>query len=292
MPTNRSLALQAVTAVTHHIGHRVGRHPVGEARVLGSQPAFELFHGQPHRRRRRLCAVEAVRLVARLRCAGAEEVFRRAGLLALAGGIAPRTDRHQGAARRSRADTTKTTYGSARWADLRDVRAPACSAERRLSRPVRRALSAPRRPRARHGLCADAVRQGRRAGRADPSHLAGLGRRPRHQGRELAANRRLALAVLALPAVQSDRPALRALQPAARGAPGRHEVRDVQNIADILVDPEGALGAAQPLGEDQPLAAGRRHPARSLRGGRQDAARASPPSSPIRRDRSSARCGS
>ena len=46
---------------------------------------------------------------------------------------------------------------------------------------------------------------------------------------------------------------------------GAHEVRDVQNIADILVDPEGALRAAQPLGEDRARAAGRRHPPRALR---------------------------
>jgi hypothetical protein len=35
---------------------------------------------------------------------------------------------------------------------------------------------------------------------------------------------------------------------------GEWEVRDVQNIADILVDPEGSLEKAQPLGEDQPFA--------------------------------------
>ena len=33
---------------------------------------------------------------------------------------------------------------------------------------------------------------------------------------------------------------------------GEWEVRDVQNVADVLVDPEGSLGAAQSLGEDQP----------------------------------------
>ena len=32
---------------------------------------------------------------------------------------------------------------------------------------------------------------------------------------------------------------------------GPHEVRDVQNIADILVDPEGATRATRPLGEDR-----------------------------------------
>ena len=163
-----------------------------------------------------------------------------------------------------------TTYGSARWAAY---------ARDRGRRPVRRAaacssasfdgaLSSPRRPRACHGLRADAERQGRRPGRSDPSQLDRLGGHPRHQGRELAADRRLALALLALPAVQSDRRALGALQSAARG-PAR-QPRGARR-------PEhrrhpGRSGrrarAAQPLGEDEPLAAGRRDPPRPLcRGG-------------------------
>ena len=52
---------------------------------------------------------------------------------------------------------------------------------------------------------------------------------------------------------------------------GAHEVRDVQNIADILVDPEGAQGAARSLGEDGARAADRRHPARALCRGGEDA---------------------
>ncbi len=47
--------------------------------------------------------------------------------------------------------------------------------------------------------------------------------------------------LFALPAVQPDRRQLGGLQPAAGSPARRHEVRDVQNIADILVDPEGAL---------------------------------------------------
>ena len=54
---------------------------------------------------------------------------------------------------------------------------------------------------------------------------------------------------------------------------GEWEVRDVQNIADVLVDPEGRAREAQPLGEDQPRAAGRRHPARALCRGGQDPGR-------------------
>jgi type IV secretion system protein VirD4 len=72
--------------------------------------------------------------------------------------------------------------------------------------------------------------------------LAGLRRRPRHQGRELAADRRLARHA-SRTACCSTRP-MRSRPPTTRcwrcGA-ATHEVRDVQNIADILVDPEGAL---------------------------------------------------
>jgi len=60
---------------------------------------------------------------------------------------------------------------------------------------------------------------------------------------------------------------------------GEHEVRDVQNIADILVDPEGALERRNHWEKNVPQP-GQRHPARSLRG---EAAHHSPG---IERDRS------
>jgi type IV secretion system protein VirD4 len=51
----------------------------------------------------------------------------------------------------------------------------------------------------------------------------------------------MALDILALPALQPDRSGLSPLQPLLEVRRGANEVRDVQNIADILVDPEGAL---------------------------------------------------
>ena len=53
-------------------------------------------------------------------------------------------------------------------------------------------------------LRADPVRQGRRPRRSDAADLAGLGHRPRHQGRELAADRRLARTLRPRAAVRSD----------------------------------------------------------------------------------------
>jgi hypothetical protein len=71
--------------------------------------------------------------------------------------------------------------------------------------------------------------------------VAGVRRHPRHQGRELEDHRGLAFALFALPAVQPDRWQSAAYNPLLEVRRGAHEVRDVQNIADILVDPEGAL---------------------------------------------------
>src|SRR3546814_5537290 len=82
-------------------------------------------------------------------------------------------------------------------------------------------LPASRRPRARDGVCAHAVRQGGRSRRTDALVLAAFGGGARHQGRALAAHCRLALALLALPLLQSRRRALRGVQPLAGGAPRR-----------------------------------------------------------------------
>jgi hypothetical protein len=98
-----------------------------------------------------------------------------------------------------------------------DARGGVAGAGRDLSRPPRQAAPPAHRPRARAVLCADAQRQGRRPGRADTALLAFFRRRARHQGRELDLDRGLAVAVLALPAVRSDGPALGSVQPASRG---------------------------------------------------------------------------
>ncbi len=151
-------------------------------------------------------------------------------------------------------------------------------------------LPAPRRPRACHGLCADALGQGRRPRRADTPDLAGIRRDPRHQGRELAAHRRLARALLALPAVQSDRSALRRLQPAARGAARRARGARCPEHRRHPGRSRRRAGAAQPLGEDQPRAAGRHDPPRALRGPTTRRCPASPIFSPIPPAPSRRRC--
>ena len=153
--------------------------------------------------------------------AQAPGVFARTGTLAALGGVVAGLIASGGAARRAGHGTPSTTYGSARWARSADVREAGlfCRQGHRARGP-RRPLPAPRRPRARAGRGSHPLRQGRRPGGAHPDDLAGLRRHPRHQGRELAAHRRLALAVLALPAARPHQPALRPLQPAPGGAQG------------------------------------------------------------------------
>ena len=72
---------------------------------------------------------------------------------------------------------------------------------------------------------------------------------------------------------------------------GEWEVRDVQNIADVLVDPEGALEKRNHWEKTSHALAGRHHPACALRRAGQDAWPASPISSPIRGGRSRPHCG-
>lgn len=100
-------------------------------------------------------------------------------------------------------------------------------------------ISSSRRSRASHGIRTDPFGRGRRV--VVPTllidQLCGC---PRHQG-ELATDRRLARAILTLPAVQGGRRCLCDVQSAARSPARRRRLRDAQNIADILVNPEGVL---------------------------------------------------
>jgi type IV secretion system protein VirD4 len=71
---------------------------------------------------------------------------------------------------------------------------------------------------------------------------------------------------------------------------GVHEVRDVQNIADILVDPEGALERRNHWEKTSHALLVGCHPARALRRARTRRCAASPTSCPIRPARSRSRC--
>ncbi len=77
--------------------------------------------------------------------------------------------------------------------------------------------------------------------------LVRLGGHPRYQGRELAADRRLAPALLALLLFNPTDVRSARYNPLLEVRRGTNEVRDVQNIADILVDPEGGARTPQSL---------------------------------------------
>ena len=124
-----------------------------------------------------------------------------------------------------------------------------------------------------HVLVVAPTRSGKGVGLVLPTLLTlePVRRHPRHQGRELGAHRRLALPLLALPAVRSHRSALRPLQSAAGSAQGRPRSA---RCAEHRRHP-GRSGrrarAPRSLGEDRARPADRRHPARAVRRGGKDA---------------------
>ena len=95
-----------------------------------------------------------------------------------------------------------------------------------------------------HVLCFAPTRSGKGVGLVVPTLLTwpGSAHRSRHQGRELAADRGLPRPASAA-CCCSIRPTQKSLayNPLLEVRRGEWEVRDVQNIADVLVDPEGAL---------------------------------------------------
>ena len=152
----------------------------------------------------------------------AHEIFVTGGFIAGAGGVAAFVVAVAMSVWRAREVKKVTTYGSARWAEAREIRKAG------LLHPDGVLLGRWRGAYLRHDgpehvLCFAPTRsrQGRRPGRADAADLAGLGDRPRHQGRELGPDRRLARAVRPRAAVRSDQHAERRLQSAARGPPRR-----------------------------------------------------------------------
>ena len=87
----------------------------------------------------------------------------------------------------------------------------------------------------------DTLGQGRRPGRAFAAVLAGFGHRPRHQGQNwlLTAGFRAKHGRVLL--FDPTNPKSAAYNPLLEVRRGDWEVRDVQNVADVLVDPEGSL---------------------------------------------------
>ena len=238
MSSSRTLALQGVTAVTLAIVI-VWAATQWAASMLGHQPALGpawLHFGE-------VAVYPPWKLFAWWLAfdAQAPDVFRRAGLLALGGGIAPALIAIGGAAWRSRADNPKTTYGSARWADYDDV------AEAGLLAPRGVVLGLfdeayLRHDGPEHVLAVAPTRSGKGVGLVLPTLLTWPGSAVIHdikgENWQLTAGWRATFSTCVL--FDPTNALTSRFNPLLEVRKGEHEVRDVQNIADILVDPEGA----------------------------------------------------
>ena len=175
---------------------------------------------------------------------------------------------------RAREAKNAETYGSARWAQQKEIE------QAGLLGPDGVVLGRHERSYLRHDgpehvLCFAPTRSGKGVGLVIPSLLTWPGSAIVHdikgENWQLTAGFRAQHGrVLLFDPTNAKSSAYNPLLEVRRG---EWEVRDVQNIADVLVDPEGSAGKAQSLGEDQPRAAGRRHSPRPLRRGGQDACR-------------------
>src|SRR5262245_59022796 len=171
----------------------------------------------------------------------APDVFARAGAVAAFGGLAAGAVAIGGAARRARAQSQPKTYGSARWADTSDIR----RADLLGQRGVVLGLHAGRYLRhdgPEHILAVAPTRSGKGVGLVLPTLLTWPGSAVVHdikgENWSLSAGWRARFSHCLL--FDPTDPRSARFNPLLEVRKGAHEVRDVQNIADILVDPEGA----------------------------------------------------
>jgi type IV secretion system protein VirD4 len=168
------------------------------------------------------------------------QVFARAGALAALGGVLSGALAIGGAARRAGRSRVPTTYGSARWADFADVRQAGLLNDRGIvlglygSRYLRH--DGPE-----HVLAVAPTRSGKGVGLVLPTLLTWTGSAVIHdikgENWQLTAGWRARGSRCLLFDPTSSASAR--FNPLLEVRKGAHEVRDVQNIADILVDPEG-----------------------------------------------------
>ena len=175
--------------------------------------------------------------------AQAPEVFAKAGTLAALGGLGSAAIAIGGAAwRAGHGGSRITTYGSARWADTSDVRDAELLAQSGIVLGLydRRYL---RHDGPEHVIAVAPTRSGKGVGLVVPTLLSWNESAVIHdikgENWQLTAGWRSRFSHCLLFNPTDARSA--AYNPLLEVRRGMHEVRDVQNIADILVDPEGAL---------------------------------------------------
>jgi len=172
----------------------------------------------------------------------APQVFDEGGYIAAAGGIAAVVVATTMSVLRAREAKRVTTYGSARWAETAEIRGAGllCDDGVILGRSRRDYL---RHDGPEHVLCFAPTRSGKGVGLVVPSLLVWSGSAIVHdikgENWTLTAGWRAQFGRVLLfdPTIAQSA----AYNPLLEVRRGEWEVRDVQNIADVLVDPEGAL---------------------------------------------------
>ena len=204
----------------------------------------------------------------------ARDIFVEGAYIAAAGGIAAIVVAVTISVWRAREAKRVTTYGSARWAETREVREAGLLGHDGvlLGRWRDDYL---RHDGPEHVLCFAPTRSGKGVGLVVPTLLTWPGSAIVHdikgENWTLTAGWRARFGrVLIFDPTNAQSAAYNPLLEVRRG---EWEVRDVQNIADVLVDPRRCSGKAEPLGENQSFAAGWHHPSRALRRDGQDARR-------------------
>jgi type IV secretion system protein VirD4 len=175
----------------------------------------------------------------------APQVFERGGFVAASSGVLAAAAAIAMAVWRARLAKHVTTYGSARWAQVQEIR------EAGLTGPVGVFLGRTAHKRSEylrhdgpeHVMAFAPTRSGKGVGLVVPSLLSWYGSAVIHdikgENWNLTAGWRSRFSHCLLFNPTDGRSA--AYNPLLEVRRGMHEVRDVQNIADILVDPEGAL---------------------------------------------------
>jgi type IV secretion system protein VirD4 len=172
----------------------------------------------------------------------APHVFDEAGTIAGAGGVVGCASAIAGSVWRARQQRNLTTYGSARWAGPRDVERAGLFGEAGafLGAFGGRYL---RHDGPEHVMAFAPTRSGKGVGLVVPTLLGWTGSTVVHdikgENWQLTAGWRSRFSHCLLFNPTDARSAR--YNPLLEVRRGVHEVRDVQNIADILVDPEGAL---------------------------------------------------
>ena len=201
-------------------------------------------------------------------------MFNKAGALAAASGFLGCGAAVTGSLWRARQSGAVTTYGSARWATEKEVRHAGLFGQAGLFLGGF-AGSDLRHDGPDHVMAFAPTRSGKGVGLVIPTLLSWTGSAVIHdikgENWELTAGWRARFSHCLL--FNPTDPRSARYNPLLEVRRGSEEVRDVQNIADILVDPEGALERRNHWEKTSPLAARRRDPPCPLRRRRQDAGR-------------------